>query len=172
MKRPTPDFLDRAIAEHLDDRVLSILAEAEEFQFWDAERQRELFAIDRGNSDSVLRWLRETMDRGCAKYGMRWSAGLSVLQAISRIDLSDSGAAATEIRRMAACFDAVNDAVWAIVSPDDRYDPLFEKDAMAGEQIASTALFALIATPGQSAEDAVRDAIRDISLDLVDKELP
>jgi hypothetical protein len=167
MKRPSGDFLSDEIASHLDNRTLAILAEAEAFQDWDREQQLTLDEIPREDSTAILGWLNAVFAAGNMKYGDRWSAHISIDQAHSRLTREDKSEAAQELRNLYDKREAVIQSILAIVSPDDRLDPLFEADAMAGERITTLALFASIQDRDASTDSLVKMAVEQIKADIL-----
>jgi len=167
MKRPTSAFLHDDIAAHLGERELDILATAEAYQMWDARRQEALFSLPARDTPSVLKWLKETLAMGQDEFSGRWPAGVSVLQARSRIRTDDTSADAQMIIRIDQQREAVALAAMAILAPDDRYTVLFEHDGMAGERISTGALLAMIDGAYPTADAAVRASIRTVSFDIL-----
>ncbi|MBY6153655.1 hypothetical protein KUV47_10565 [Vannielia litorea] len=165
MKRPSRQFLSDDIAAHLDERTLSILAEAESFQEWDRRQQLTLFKVPRENASALLGWLSSILATGNAKYGDRWSAGISIAQAHNRLLPEDTSDAAQELRALHDRHEAVIQSVLTIVSPDDSLDPLFAADLMAGERIATRALYAAIEDRVAPTDLLVRTALQQVRED-------
>ena len=167
MKRPSSAFLHDDIAAHLGKRELDILAHAEEYQLWDYERQKALFSFPENDASAVLKWLKETLTMGEREFSGRWPAGVSVMQARSRIKTNNASPDAQTITRIDRQRNAVAMAAMSILAPDDRYTVLYERDAMTSERITTGALLALIEGSHTSAEEAVRASIRTVSLDIL-----
>ncbi len=167
MPKPTSDFLSEDIAKHLDERTLTILAEAESFQEWDREQQLTLAKVQRDDAVRILAWLNAVFAAGNAKYGDRWSAGISIIQAHSHLNSDDESAAAEKIRSLHDTFDTVTLSVRSAVADDDSLDPVYEADLMAGVRITTRALFDSIRSPSKSTDEIVQDAIKAVRQQLL-----
>ncbi|MEM1373740.1 MAG: hypothetical protein AAGF78_05080 [Pseudomonadota bacterium] len=167
MKRPSNEFLSAEIADHLDERTLSTLAEAEAWQDWDRKQQLTLFEIPRQDADAILGWLQAVLAAGTMRFGDRWPAGISVAQAHSQLADEDRSEAALELRIINDKRQAVIKSCSALVSRDDSLEPLFEADLLAGERISTRALFASLDDRSASVDGLVRAAIEQVGKDIL-----